>query len=67
MYFFTLFPRFNNNNYNKWNGACDNDNFLSHGTYRWQNNKKFPFNKNNVATIKTNKIFTKALLLEPTE
>ena len=34
-------------------------------SYTWLNNKKSPFNKNNVGTIKTNKILTKILLLGP--
>ena len=32
-------------------------------TYTWLNNKKSPYNKNNVATIKINKILAKFLLL----
>ena len=29
-------------------------------TYKWPNNKKSPFNKNNVATIKTNKTLARS-------
>ena len=37
-------------------------------TYTWRNdNKKSPFNKNNVATIETIKVVTKILLLSPVE
>ena len=40
---------------------------LTHDKIIKKNNKKSPFNKDNIATIKTNKILTKILLLDPVE